>query len=254
MIAPRIMAGAVAALALSGLLHAAAVLVAVPQDEPVLLAGGGVPEVAAIGAAFADFAAGAVPVPVVTQSAVPVSAAQPSVTPTAADRVDPVLPIATAPVPDRISAIAQDAAPESSVRPVPRPAPRPQPPARPAGNAQTDARRGAAQGQIAATGAATTSAPAPAAAAGQAEASNYPGEVLRRITRLRRSNTSVRGTVTISFSIASSGALADVAVARTSGSAALDRMALDHIRRAAPFAPPPAGAQTRFTFEFAGRS
>ncbi|HSF64458.1 MAG TPA: TonB family protein [Paracoccaceae bacterium] len=41
-------------------------------------------------------------------------------------------------------------------------------------------------------------------------------------------------------------------ILRSSGSATLDAAALDHIRRAAPFPPPPDGG-ARFSFEFVAR-
>ncbi|TVP69897.1 MAG: energy transducer TonB [Rhodobacteraceae bacterium] len=57
----------------------------------------------------------------------------------------------------------------------------------------------------------------------------------------------------VAFSVGSNGGLASVSVAQSSGHAGLDQTALDHIRRAAPFPPPPAGAQCQFSFEFVGR-
>jgi periplasmic protein TonB len=42
-------------------------------------------------------------------------------------------------------------------------------------------------------------------------------------------------------------------VARSSSHPELDEMALDHVRRAAPFPAPPPGAQRDFRFEFEGR-
>lgn len=149
-------------------------------------------------------------------------------------------------------------APEQSRRPAPRPeqpAPgpqQPQPQRAPQGNAPQAAQRGSpedAQGQAAS---AAPSRPQ-TEAAGNAAASNYPGEVLRRIQRVRQARSPARGRVLVSFSISSSGGLSAVSVARSSGNAALDRVALDHIRRAAPFPPPPSGAQRQFSFEFVGR-
>lgn len=153
-----------------------------------------------------------------------------------------------------------DLAPAHSRRPAPRPAQpapppqqaQPQPQRAPQGNAPQSAQRGSpeeAQGQAA------SAAPArpQAEAAGNAAASNYPGEVLRRIQRVRQTRSPARGRVLVSFSIADGGGLSAISVARSSGNAALDRVALDHIRRAAPFPPPPSGAQRQFSFEFVGR-
>ncbi|MFD1910801.1 TonB family protein [Halodurantibacterium flavum] len=159
------------------------------------------------------------------------------------------------------------AAPETSARPEARPETRPEPqrqpeptrtaqpqPAQPVGNATVDARRGSSAGQEGAPDAAQGQVAGQASEAGNAAASNYPGEVLRKITRLRRPSTSGRGTVLVAFSVSGSGALAQLSVVQSSGSDALDRAALDHIQRAAPFPPPPPGAQTSFSFEFVGRS
>lgn len=159
------------------------------------------------------------------------------------------------PAPD-ITRALPDTAPPTALRPIARPAPQtaqPAAPPRPTGNAETDAARGSTQAQPQGQAVASGAAPAPDSTGGQAAAAAYPGQVLRQITRLRPQRAPARGIVLVRFAIAASGALADVSVAQSSGSAALDRLALDHIRRAAPFAAPPAGAQTAFSFEFLGR-
>ena len=153
--------------------------------------------------------------------------------------------------------------PEVSPRPPSRPRDRTTPappaprqtataPAAPRGNAAQNAQRGSQQGtQGQAAYTATTR--AATAQAGNAAASNYPGEVMRRIQRVRQARSPARGRVLVAFGIAESGALASISVARSSGHGALDQVALDHIRRAAPFPAPPAGAQRQFSFEFVGR-
>jgi len=83
--------------------------------------------------------------------------------------------------------------------------------------------------------------------AGNAAVSNYPGLVNRHLARVRKPSLNRRGTVRVSFSIASSGGLGGVSVAGSSGSAQLDQAAVRMIQRAAPFPRPPAGAQTRFS-------
>lgn len=279
MIRLRVIGGGFAALVLSGALHAAGLLIVMPQAPTTEIAGGGAPDIAAVGAAFEDFIAGAVPVTPAAQPAVPATAGERSLALPAASVADLAVPVApdqpdSGPVPITATTVAvretappvapevtravPDTAPLSSLRPVARPAPRAAPVqqaanARPTGNAETDATRGSARGQAqgqAATAGATSAADA---TGGQAAAAAYPGQVLRQITRLRAQRATARGTVLVSFAIAGSGALADVGVARSSGSVALDALALDHIRRAAPFPPPPAGAQTAFSFEFVGR-
>ncbi len=89
-------------------------------------------------------------------------------------------------------------------------------------------------------------------AGGQA-AARYGDQVMRQIARLRRQQAPERGVVTVGFEIGTDGGLRRVAVVSSSGSEALDHVALDHIRRAAPFPPPPEGATRRFAFEFVGR-
>lgn len=92
-----------------------------------------------------------------------------------------------------------------------------------------------------------------AAAAGNAAVSNYPGQVMRRITRLRRPSTRSRGTATVAFTVAADGGLASARIARSSGAADLDNAALALVRRAAPFPPPPSGAQRSFQIGIKGR-
>lgn len=148
-------------------------------------------------------------------------------------------------------------APETSRTPPPRPdRTTPTQPTRqaraPQGNASQSATRGSQQ-DSAGQSASQAPARAQASAQGNAAISNYPGEVLRRIQRTRQARSPARGSVLVAFSVATSGALASVSVGRSSGHAGLDQTALDHIRRAAPFPPPPAGAQRQFSFEFVGR-
>ena len=89
--------------------------------------------------------------------------------------------------------------------------------------------------------------------AGGRDAARYGDVVMRQIARSPRKRAPERGVVTVGFEIGPDGGLRRVAVVASSGSAALDQMALDHIRRAAPFPPPPEGAKTRYGFEFEGK-
>ncbi len=82
--------------------------------------------------------------------------------------------------------------------------------------------------------------------AGNAAASNYPGRVYAKIRRTRQRPVGERGTVRVRFSVSASGGLASISIASSSGSGAINRAALDHIRRAAPFPAPPPGARRRF--------
>jgi periplasmic protein TonB len=53
-----------------------------------------------------------------------------------------------------------------------------------------------------------------------------------------------RGSTTVIFAIGSSGALNNVRVGHPSGSTGLDQIALQMVREAAPFTPPPDGASS----------
>ncbi|WP_172975961.1 TonB family protein [Sulfitobacter sp. THAF37] len=91
------------------------------------------------------------------------------------------------------------------------------------------------------------------AQSGNAAASNYPGKVMRKISRMRRPDVRARGSATIAFRVSSSGGLAGISVARSSGSAALDRAALRMVQAAAPFPRPPAGAGRSFSIRIQGQ-
>ncbi|WP_306051218.1 TonB family protein [Oceaniradius stylonematis] len=114
------------------------------------------------------------------------------------------------------------------------------------GQANRNARAGRADGQAQGRSANRREGNRRAREAGNAAASNYPGRVHAKIRRTRQRAAGGRGTVRVRFSIGGSGGLAGVSVAASSGSAAVDRAAVDHIRRAAPFPAPPPGAQRRF--------
>ncbi|MEM9967985.1 MAG: TonB family protein [Pseudomonadota bacterium] len=166
---------------------------------------------------------------------------------------DPTAPPVIAALPD-----ADEAAPQLSKRPVLRPreivraTPEPPKPSQ-RGNSQTAERRGSTDGaRDAQAQTASANVNARAQQAGNAAVSNYPGMVMRRIQR-RKPNTSLRGTATVSFRIAPSGALAALSLSKSSGSARFDQLALSTIRRAAPFPEPPPGAKRAFTIPIRGR-
>ncbi|MCK5750859.1 MAG: TonB family protein, partial [Oricola sp.] len=115
------------------------------------------------------------------------------------------------------------------------------------GNADRNARAGDASGREtskAKTGGGQSG--GKASKAGNASASNYPGKVYAKIRRTRQKRAGGRGVAQIRFSISASGGLASIRLASSSGSGAVDSAAIDHIRRSAPFPPPPAGAQRQF--------
>lgn len=115
-------------------------------------------------------------------------------------------------------------------------------------------RRGQSDGQAEATAAAASrQSRGQAAQAGTGSASNYPGRVMRRLRSVRVRGGGRRGRAVVGFSIGSGGGLASVFIVTSSGNARLDRNAISHVRRAAPFPAPPSGARTRFSFEYVGR-
>ncbi|MEN8738459.1 MAG: TonB family protein [Phaeobacter gallaeciensis] len=126
------------------------------------------------------------------------------------------------------------------------------PSAQPRGNSSANATRGVAEGAAKQPGGQSRQTGGKARQQGNAATSNYPGLILRRIERAKR-RANVRGEAVVAFRIAPSGGLAQVAIARSSGSARLDDIALAQVRRAAPFPPPPAGARTSFTVRIKGK-
>lgn len=88
---------------------------------------------------------------------------------------------------------------------------------------------------------------------GNANANNYPGEVLRRIAGVPKPRVDRSARAVVQFSIGGEGSLRSIAVAQSSGSSRFDSAALRVIQSAAPFPPPPPGAQRRFRITIEGR-
>ena len=129
----------------------------------------------------------------------------------------------------------------------PDPAPGKQVASVPRGNSDRNARAGNTSGKASSKArSGGTKSGGKAKKSGDARASNYPGEVYAKIRRTRQKRAGGRGVAKIRFSISSGGGLASIRVAASSGSGSVDQVALDHIRRAAPFPPPPSGAQRQF--------
>ncbi len=124
--------------------------------------------------------------------------------------------------------------------------------ARAQGNAHFDARAGQATGTDQAS-ATSRGAGGESQETGNADASNYPGEVMRKLARVRRPSISVRGVAVVAFHVADNGDLAGLTIARSSGSPRLDQAALAIVQGAAPFPPPPQGAQRSFSIDIVGR-
>ncbi|MCX7559542.1 TonB family protein [Sulfitobacter sp. F26204] len=185
------------------------------------------------------------PVPGVVQQPAPVSA----------KKAQPVQPELT------VSALPEPAATPVSVRsrmPAKRPEPSNVKPVRSRskqkGNASRNAKAGQQTGHAAKPSQARQAGKAVTKKAqGGAAASNYPGLVMQRISRVPRPRTSARGVAVIRFSIAANGRLASASVAGSSGSGALDQAALAVVRKAQPFPPPPNGARRSYSIKIKGR-
>lgn len=139
----------------------------------------------------------------------------------------------------------------------PRPPARPSPAARqsPAAPAAAESRPLMTEDAVPAPDpAAASTAPAPAVAlgtpAGRAvERDDYLRMVWARIMRFRPERVPLAGTTLLRFVVGADGELTSVEVAQSSGSALLDRAALDAMRRAAPFPPPPDSTMVATAFE-----
>jgi protein TonB len=82
---------------------------------------------------------------------------------------------------------------------------------------------------------------------------SYAAHVRARVAANKPSGGGLRGTAVVAFGLTPSGALAFASLARSSGNATLDRLALSAVRGASPFPPPPPGAtsaQLRFSIPF----
>lgn len=81
----------------------------------------------------------------------------------------------------------------------------------------------------------------------------YAKAVMKKVRATRKKSGAGRGKAVIGFTIAPDGNLAAVQLLQGSGNAALDKIALDHIRRSAPFPAPPQDAGRSYSFEFIGK-
>lgn len=209
-------------------------------------------------------------VPMPTAPAIPVSslALQPTVAATSAPP-ETVTALAPAKPLETLTAEApvevQQATPNTR-RPVTRPAkptttrPKPTTPRRtrtatvpPKPQGGQAARRGQADGTTTGQAASSSRQGTRSTAAGNAAASNYPGLVMRKISRIRKERAGARGKATVGFKISASGAATSVRILRSSGSAKVDRVAIRHIQRASPFPRPPKGARRSFSVVFVSK-
>ncbi|MBF9030053.1 TonB family protein [Rhodobacterales bacterium HKCCE3408] len=153
--------------------------------------------------------------------------------------------------PDDAEPLAVRDAPASGLTVSPRPTRRD--PAAAPGSGPVDNVRGSDQGSATAEAPAASTGTAETSEAGNAAASRYPGLVMQRLSGRPRPQVGARGAAVIVFTIGGSGALDSLALSSSSGSAELDAAALTFIRGAAPFPPPPAGAERTFSIRIEGR-
>ncbi|KAE9631672.1 energy transducer TonB [Parasedimentitalea maritima] len=154
------------------------------------------------------------------------------------------------PKPEVQSPVAE-AKPQLTPEPQPKPEPKPRP--KPRGNGANTAVQGTADGQSNSPGGQARSNPSTSKVQGNAAVSNYSGTVRRKIHRAKRQRVNIKGVALVSFNIAPNGSISGARVARSSGSAKLDRIALSQVRRASPFPPPPPGARTSYSVEIKGK-
>lgn len=208
--------------------------------------------------------------PLPVETVVPILPMQPTeVQPTEVAKPQPTERLE--PVEENTSAVARSLRPqqrtpefEKKHEPPPEPQrqvtqPRQQPTQQPRQQPQQRSTQGAEQNAVAgsATGARqqsnTRAGTGTSTQQGNASVSNYPGKVMRRISRVPRPRVGSQGTAVVAFRVSSGGGLAGASLARSSGNANLDQAALNLVRRAAPFPPPPPGAQRSFTISIKGR-
>ncbi|PCK84530.1 hypothetical protein CPT32_22955 [Rhizobium sophoriradicis] len=132
----------------------------------------------------------------------------------------------------------------------PKPVEKKRPPKKTAGSkgeAQQDSMRGVAEGNPSTQSDQNSRTAGNNNGIGTAAFANYDGKVRSRIRRAMRTPRSVEGTVVVSFSVNGSGGLTSVRVVNGSGIPEIDRLAVDAVRRAAPFGPTPGGNGRNFT-------
>ena len=181
----------------------------------------------------------------------------------------PTLAAAAVPLPPELDTpVASDLSlPKPEPKPEAKPEPKRKPEAKPEPKPKAEATRERKRDEPRTEKAAPTKEPAtekPAAAKSATSAgakakggglspAAYAKAVLKKVRATKRKSGAGKGTVIVGFTIAPDGGLASVQVLQSSGNAALDEVALGHIRRSAPFPAPPAGAQPGYSFEFVGK-
>ncbi|ANL35468.1 energy transducer TonB family protein [Rhizobium phaseoli] len=180
-------------------------------------------------------------------------AVQPSETPPVAVEPEEVKPVETAevqPEPDvPEEVVTPKPKPKAVTEEKPKPVEKKRPPKKTAGSkgeAQQDSTRGVAEGNPSPLSDQNSRTAGNNSGIGTAAFANYDGKVRSRIRRAMRTPRSVEGTVVVSFSVNGSGGLTSVRVVNGSGVPEIDRLAVDAVRRAAPFGPTPGGNGRNF--------
>lgn len=244
--------------------------------EGARIEGSGSEEAAALGASFQDYVAGtSTPAPVTTRQESTVQAQKTPKVSAPVQTQASLMPTPTLSVPVQQTAlqpsVVQDAPqpqetetakvePKAADTPQVNDIKKPEPEKEKvnqvqsqSGNSDKSAKKGSDAGQAAKGSATAKKAQKAATGQGNAEASNYGGQVKRRIARAKRKSVNVRGSAFVSFRIGDNGALIAVSISRSSGSKRLDQVALAQVRSAAPFPPPPAAARRDYTIEIKGK-
>ncbi|MDR6668483.1 TonB family protein [Rhizobium sp. 1399] len=185
----------------------------------------------------------------VPPSAVQPTEVQPSETqPETAVAVEEVKPVEAAevqPEPEQPrEAITPTPKPKVTTQEKPKPVEKKQAPKKTAGSrgeGQQDSQRGVAEGTSTAQSDSNSQVASNNNGVGTAAVANYKGKVRSRIRRAIRKPRGVEGTVVVTFSVSGNGGLAGARVSQGSGVPDIDQLALDAVRRAAPFSPPPGG-------------
>lgn len=190
--------------------------------------------------------------PMATQVPEEVPPETPPVAQATPEEVTPVQPTETAevaPEPDATPTPTPKPKAETPVK-KPKPVEKKQPPKKTTqaagsqGENKQDSRRGAADGSDTAQSDHNSRSAGSVGGSGSAAVANYPGKVQAKINRSMRipdkyKRMGVAMTINIRLVINASGALSGLSVARSSGIPELDQIALDGVRRAAPFPPLP---------------
>jgi periplasmic protein TonB len=167
----------------------------------------------------------------------------------------PTLPEPDIPIASDLHRGTTERAPSEKVEATPRPKPRPEKPLAKTNPDPEQVDPPSKKMALAENPPSAASAPSSGAKAkgGELSPAAYAKAVLKKVRATRKKSGAGKGTVVVGFAIDPSGGLASVQVLKSSGSATLDAVALDHIRRSAPFPVPPAGAKGGYSFEFVGK-